>query len=94
MGINFSSESGKRAPSGREAVSESLCKGWGGRSGLPIYLLLDTSESMSGAPLEAVGEELTRLVSHLKTIPVSVEAACLSARDYVFLTSELAEKTS
>lgn len=45
---------------------------------LPVYLLLDTSGSMSGEPIEAVRSGVQMLVSSLRTDPQALEAAYLS----------------
>lgn len=44
----------------------------------PIYLLIDTSESMRGEPLDAVHMGVKHLVSELRSDPHASEAACLS----------------
>ena len=44
----------------------------------PIYLLIDTSESMAGAPLENVRMGLELLVSDLRQDPIELESAWLS----------------
>lgn len=45
---------------------------------LPVYLLLDTSGSMSGEPIEAVKNGLQVLVSTLRQEPYALETAYLS----------------
>ncbi len=45
---------------------------------LPVYLLLDTSGSMSGEPIEAVKNGLNLLVSTLRQDPYALETAWLS----------------
>lgn len=45
---------------------------------LPIYLLLDTSSSMSGEPITAVQNGLDLLVSTLRQDPYALETAFLS----------------
>jgi uncharacterized protein YegL len=45
---------------------------------LPVYLLLDTSGSMSGDPIEAVRMGVKTLVSDLKSHPNAIETAYLS----------------
>ena len=45
---------------------------------LPIYLLIDTSGSMYGEPIEAVNTGLQALVSSLKRDPQALETAYLS----------------
>ncbi len=64
---------------------------------LPVYLLLDTSGSMSGEPIEAVKNGMQVLVSALRQDPYALETAYLSvitfdntARQVVPLT-ELAD---
>lgn len=45
---------------------------------LPVYLLLDTSGSMSGDPIEAVRQGLKALLADLRTDPMALETAHLS----------------
>ncbi|MBQ3447385.1 MAG: VWA domain-containing protein, partial [Synergistaceae bacterium] len=45
---------------------------------LPVYLLLDCSGSMMGAPIEAVKQGITTLLSELKGDPQALETAYLS----------------
>ena len=45
---------------------------------LPVYLLLDTSGSMSGEPIEAVKTGMQTLVSTLRQDPYALETAFLS----------------
>jgi uncharacterized protein YegL len=45
---------------------------------LPIYLLLDTSGSMRGEPIEAVNAGINALVSALAHDPKAAESICLS----------------
>lgn len=45
---------------------------------LPVYLLLDTSSSMSGEPIEAVKNGVQMLVSGLRKDPYALETAFLS----------------
>ncbi|MFH0782127.1 MAG: VWA domain-containing protein [Pseudomonadota bacterium] len=45
---------------------------------LPVYLLLDTSGSMSGEPIEAVRQCMKGLLSELRNDPHSIETAYLS----------------
>jgi|GEM_PF-300898 len=45
---------------------------------LPIYLLIDCSESMVGEPLEAVAQGVKLLCMELKTDPMAMETAYLS----------------
>lgn len=45
---------------------------------LPVYLLLDTSGSMSGEPIEAVKNGVQMLVSALRSDPYALETAYLS----------------
>ncbi|MCG8476757.1 MAG: VWA domain-containing protein [Cytophagales bacterium] len=45
---------------------------------LPVYLLIDTSYSMKGEPLQAVQKGLETLVSDLKLNPYALETAYLS----------------
>jgi uncharacterized protein YegL len=45
---------------------------------LPVYLLLDTSESMAGPAIEAVAQGVATLVKELRTNPLALETAYLS----------------
>ena len=45
---------------------------------LPVYLLLDTSGSMMGEPIEAVKNGVDTLVSSLRQDPYALETAHLS----------------
>lgn len=45
---------------------------------LPVYLLLDTSGSMYGEPIEAVRQGIKALISDLRNDPQAVETAYLS----------------
>mgnify|MGYP001605993519 FL=1 len=45
---------------------------------LPVYLLLDTSGSMSGEPIEAVKNGVQMLVAALRQDPYALETAYLS----------------
>ena len=45
---------------------------------LPVYLLLDTSGSMTGEPIEAVKNGVQLLVSTLRQDPHALETAYLS----------------
>ena len=45
---------------------------------LPVYLLLDTSGSMSGDPIEAVKQGVKALISELRGDPQALETAYLS----------------
>jgi uncharacterized protein YegL len=45
---------------------------------LPVYLLLDTSESMAGPAIEAVAQGVKTLVKELRTNPLALETAYLS----------------
>ncbi len=45
---------------------------------LPVYLVLDTSGSMSGEPIEAVRQGVKALVSDLRGDPLALEGAYLS----------------
>ena len=45
---------------------------------LPVYLLLDTSGSMFGEPIEAVKNGMQVLVSTLRSDPYALETAYLS----------------
>ena len=45
---------------------------------LPIYLVIDNSESMVGEPLDAVNQGLLQLISELRKEPMAVETARIS----------------
>ncbi|MCG8700032.1 MAG: VWA domain-containing protein, partial [Bacteroidales bacterium] len=45
---------------------------------LPVYVLIDTSGSMHGEPIEAVRKGLDNLASQLRKNPYSLETAWLS----------------
>jgi uncharacterized protein YegL len=45
---------------------------------LPVYLLLDSSESMAGPAIEAVGQGVNTLVNEIRTNPLALETAYLS----------------
>ncbi len=45
---------------------------------LPVYLLLDTSGSMRGEPIEAVNTGLQTMISALRTDPYALETVCIS----------------
>ena len=45
---------------------------------LPVYLLLDTSGSMSGEPIEAVKNGVQVMISSLRQNPQAIETAYLS----------------
>ena len=45
---------------------------------LPVYLVLDTSGSMSGEPIQAVENGMQMLVSALRQDPQALESAFLS----------------
>lgn len=66
---------------------------------LPVYLMLDTSGSMSGEPIEAVRQGVKALLSDLRSDPQALETAYLSvitfdstARQVVPLTELLTFK--
>ena len=50
---------------------------------LPVYLLLDTSGSMMGEPIEAVKNGVETLVSSLRQDPYALETAYLSIISFV-----------
>jgi len=56
---------------------------------LPVYLLLDTSSSMSGEPLEAVKNGLDMLVSSLRKDPQALETAYLSVIEFNSVAKQL-----
>lgn len=45
---------------------------------LPVYLLLDCSESMVGEPQEAVSQGIRQLITDLKSDPMAIETAWIS----------------
>ena len=45
---------------------------------LPVYLLLDTSGSMYGEPIEAVKNGVQTLISTLRSDPYALETAYIS----------------
>src|SRR5258708_8457565 len=45
---------------------------------LPVYLVLDTSGSMTGEPIEAVRQGVKALLSDLRSDPQALETAYLS----------------
>ena len=45
---------------------------------LPVYLLLDTSGSMNGEPIEAVKNGIQVMLGSLRQNPQAIETACLS----------------
>src|SRR5215213_10851205 len=45
---------------------------------LPVYLLLDTSESMAGPAIEAVGQGVNTLVNEILINPLAIETVYLS----------------
>ena len=45
---------------------------------LPVYLLLDCSESMAGEPFEAMKGGLSQLISELRQNPMALETAAIS----------------
>lgn len=49
---------------------------------LPVYLLIDTSGSMYGEPIESVKNGLQSLLSSLRQDPYALETACLSIIEF------------
>lgn len=49
---------------------------------LPVYILVDTSGSMKGEPIEAVKVGIESLISSLRTDPFALESACISIITY------------
>jgi uncharacterized protein YegL len=45
---------------------------------LPVYLLLDTSGSMHGEPIEAVNNGVQMMISQLRQNPQAIESAYIS----------------
>lgn len=60
---------------------------------LPVYLLLDTSGSMSGEPIEAVTNGVQVLVSTLRQDPYALETAYLSVLTFGSEAKQLAPLT-
>lgn len=56
---------------------------------LPVYLLLDTSGSMSGDPINALRQGLRLLISDLKSHPEAVETAYLSVITFDNVASQV-----
>lgn len=56
---------------------------------LPVYLLLDTSGSMTGDPIQAVGDGVKTLVADLKTDPQAQETAFLSVITFDNVASQV-----
>ncbi len=49
---------------------------------LPVYLLLDCSESMAGEPIQAVAHGLGALIATLQSDPTAIETASLSVIEF------------
>lgn len=49
---------------------------------LPVYILIDTSGSMKGEPIEAVKVGLNDMVASLRQDPYALETACISIITY------------
>ena len=45
---------------------------------LPVYILIDTSGSMRGEPIEAVKVGLSDMVASLRVDPFALETVCIS----------------
>lgn len=60
---------------------------------LPVYLLLDTSGSMSGEPIEAVKNGIQILVSTLRQDPYALETAYLSVITFDSAAKQVAPLT-
>ena len=60
---------------------------------LPVYLLLDTSGSMGGEPIEALKNGVQILVSTLRQDPYALETACLSVITFDSEARQLAPLT-
>ncbi len=60
---------------------------------LPVYLLLDTSGSMSGEPIEAVRQGVRALLSDLKSDPQALETAYLSVITFSSSAQQVAPLT-
>jgi uncharacterized protein YegL len=60
---------------------------------LPVYLLLDTSASMFGEPIESVENGLQSLLSSLRQDPFSLETAYLSVIEFNVAASQMVPLT-
>lgn len=60
---------------------------------LPVYLLVDTSGSMTGEPIEAVKQGIKALVMELKTDPQALETAYLSVISFASVAVQLSPLT-
>lgn len=49
---------------------------------LPVYILIDTSGSMQGKPIEAVRTGLSEMIDSLRLDPYALETACVSIITY------------
>lgn len=49
---------------------------------LPVYILIDTSGSMNGEPIESVKVGLDAMISSLRQDPFALESACISIITY------------
>ncbi|MBF0554917.1 MAG: VWA domain-containing protein [Nitrospirae bacterium] len=56
----------------------------------PVYLLLDTSGSMSGEPIEAVRRGVKTLLAELRSDPCAIEAVYLSVITFDSTASQVA----
>ena len=46
---------------------------------LPVYILIDTSGSMKGEPIESVKVGLSDMIASLRLDPYALETACIRA---------------
>lgn len=60
---------------------------------LPVYLLLDTSGSMSGEPIAAVGQGVKALLADLRSDPQAIETAYLSVITFDSVARQLSPLT-
>ena len=49
---------------------------------LPVYILIDTSGSMKGEPIESVKVGLADMIASLRLDPYALETACISIITY------------
>lgn len=49
---------------------------------LPVYILIDTSGSMKGEPIESVKVGLSDMIASLRLDPYALETACISIITY------------
>lgn len=55
---------------------------------LPVYFLVDVSESMVGEPIQQVENGMRQIVQELRTDPYALETAFISVIAFSFLQTE------